>query len=217
VNARPATDVSDSIAAAEFVWSTDEHTEVHRFVANPIVDRLRRHKAETVLDLGCGNGSLTAYFARHGFAITGLDHSRTGIDLATRRYPETRFARHDLADALPKQHVKRYDAVVSVEVIEHLLLPRKLLESARNALRPGGLLIISTPYHGYWKNLALALTNRFDAHWHPLRDYGHVKFFSRRTLSQLISEEGFTDLDYSTVGRIPALARSMIVSAKSSL
>ncbi len=217
MSARPATDVADSIAAPEFVWNTDEHTEVHRFVAKPILDQLHRHKVNTVLDLGCGNGSLTAHIAQCGFTITGLDHSQTGIDFARRRYPDTHFARHDLADTLPFQHVGRYDAVISVEVIEHLLLPRKLLESARNALVPGGLLIVSTPYHGYWKNMALALTNSFDAHWHPLRDYGHVKFFSRRTLSQLIGEQGFTVLDYSTVGRIPALARSMIVSARSPL
>lgn len=216
VSARPTTDVSESIASAEFVWNTDEHTEVHRFVANPIVGQLRRHRVKTVLDLGCGNGSLTAHISRQGFAITGLDHSQTGIDLARRRYPEAQFAQHDLTNALPFQHLQRYDAVICVEVIEHLLLPRQLLANARDALVPGGLLIITTPFHGYWKNLALALANGFDAHWHPLRDYGHVKFFSRRTLSQLIKEQGFTIVDYATAGRIPQLARSMIFSAKAS-
>ncbi len=213
MSARPTTDESASIAAPEFIWNTDKHTEVHRFVAGPVIERLRRHEARSVLDLGCGNGSLTAYIARQGFALTGLDYSRSGIDLATRRYPEARFAEHDLAESLPGAHAKCYDAVISVEVIEHLLLPRKLLETARMALRPGGMLIVSTPYHGYWKNLALALSNGFDAHWHPLRDYGHVKFFSRRTLLRLLGEQGFTELDFCTVGRIPAFARSMIVSA----
>jgi 2-polyprenyl-6-hydroxyphenyl methylase/3-demethylubiquinone-9 3-methyltransferase len=72
---------------------------------------------------------------------------------------------------------------------------------------------MSTPYHGYWKNLALALTNKFDAHWHPLRDFGHVKFFSRATLSQLASEAGFSVTDFLRVGRIPVLACSMILVA----
>jgi len=99
-----------------------------------------------------------------------------------------------------------------VEVIEHLLLPRRLVEAALSALRPGGLVVLTTPYHGYLKNLALALSNGFDAHWHPLRDFGHVKFFSRHTLLALLEEYGLRALRFSTAGRVPLLAKSMIVS-----
>src|SRR5437867_3004621 len=104
----------------------------------------------------------------------------------------------------------RFDAVIAVEVLEHLLLPRLLLLRAREALRPGGVVILTTPYHGFLKNLALALTNKFDQHWHPLRDYGHVKFFSRETLSQLFAEQGLKAGRFARVGRVPALAKSMI-------
>jgi 2-polyprenyl-3-methyl-5-hydroxy-6-metoxy-1,4-benzoquinol methylase len=213
MSARPQTDSSASIAAQEFVWDTKEHTEVHRFVTQPILRRLRRSNVSTVLDLGCGNGSLTARLAREGFSVTGLDHSESGIELAARFHPQANFEQHDLGLPLPAMHAGRYDAVVSVEVIEHLLLPRRLLENARFSLKAGGLLIVTTPYHGYLKNLALALTDRFDDHWHALRDYGHVKFFSRNTLRQLLAEQGFTDIDLTTVGRVPALARSMIACA----
>jgi hypothetical protein len=80
-------------------------------------------------------------------------------------------------------------------------------------LRPGGVLILSTPYHGYLKNLALAITDEFDDHWHPLRDFGHVKFFSRRTLVRLACESGFSVRQFMRVGRIPAFACSMILVA----
>jgi 2-polyprenyl-6-hydroxyphenyl methylase/3-demethylubiquinone-9 3-methyltransferase len=71
---------------------------------------------------------------------------------------------------------------------------------------------VTTPYHGYLKNLALAVTGSFDQHWAPLRDYGHVKFFSRRTLTQLFEEFGYTDISFRTAGRVPPLAKSMVVT-----
>lgn len=213
MTARPKTDRETSNAADEFVWDTDEHTEIHRYIAKPITERLRAHGASEVLDLGCGNGSFSALLAAAGFKVTGLDHSSSGIEIAQRKHPAVGFAQHDITQPLPADQHSKYDAVVSTEVIEHLLLPRRLMENALNALRPGGLLILTTPYHGYWKNLTLALTNKFDDHWHPLRDYGHIKFFSKATMMALFNEYGMQDIHFQTVGRIPPLARSMIISA----
>lgn len=210
---KPKTDRETSSAADEFVWDTDEHTEIHRYIATPITERLRAHGANEVLDLGCGNGSFSALLAIAGFKVTGLDHSTSGIEIAHRKHPAVSFAQHDITQPLSAEHHGKYAAVVSTEVIEHLLLPRRLIENALNALRPGGLLILTTPYHGYWKNLALALTNKFDDHWHPLRDYGHIKFFSKATMVTLFKEYGLQDIRFQTVGRIPALARSMIIDA----
>jgi len=170
-----------------------------------------------MISLGCAKNLVDSEvmlgeLARRGYEVVGVDHSRSGIAIAKKRFPALRFEQHDLAAPLPAGHHGRYDCVVSSEVIEHMLLPRCLMAAARAALRPGGVLILTTPYHGYWKNLALALTGRFDEHWHPLRDHGHVKFFSRRTLLRLFEEFGFGELRYLAVGRIPPLARSMIVA-----
>lgn len=208
------TDRMAALAAEEFLWDVEGPVEAHRFLLGPIVDRLQKCSAADVLDLGCGNGALTAALRERGFRMTGMDHSQSGIEIARRRHTGIRFERFDVTEPLPQGLEGRFDAVVAAEVIEHLLLPRKLLERAREALRPGGSLIVTTPFHGYWKNLALALTGRFDDHWHPLRDFGHVKFFSRRTLSMLFEELGYQDLSFVTTGRIPMLARSMILSGR---
>jgi 2-polyprenyl-6-hydroxyphenyl methylase/3-demethylubiquinone-9 3-methyltransferase len=103
-----------------------------------------------------------------------------------------------------------YPAVVSLEVIEHLTEPRRFLRTMHGLLEPNGLGIVSTPYHGYAKNLALALSGKMDNHFTSLWDGGHIKFFSMRTLGQLLTEAGFTDLRFRRVGRIPPLAKSMI-------
>ncbi|HUG73101.1 MAG TPA: class I SAM-dependent methyltransferase [Steroidobacteraceae bacterium] len=206
------TDRRLSHASREYEWTTTGHPESHDYLLSPVLRLLERHGARRVLDLGCGNGALSGALASRQFAATGLDYSSSGIALARHNFPAAHFEQHDVTAPLPAAHVGAYDAVVSIEVIEHLLLPRLLVANALRSLRPGGLLIISTPFHGYLKNLALALTNGFDSHWHPLRDFGHVKFFSRATLEQLLSEAGLARLTAQTAGRFYPLSKSMIVS-----
>lgn len=205
------TDACLSIEAAEFVWNEQGLSEAHDYILPALVQMLHRSGATDVLDLGCGNGALTHALAAEAFTVTGTDSSATGIRIARQSYPSVDFLLSDVDTPLPDELRHSFDAVVAIEVIEHLLLPRNLFQRAREALRPGGTLIVSTPYHGYLKNLALALSNKFDSHWHPLRDYGHVKFFSQATLSQLFDEQGFDVRTIRRLGRIPPLAKSMLV------
>jgi len=79
-------------------------------------------------------------------------------------------------------------------------------------LEPGGMAVISTPYHGYLKNLALALSGRMDAHFTALWDYGHIKFCSVKTLTRLFMEQGLRCGRVIRTGRIPALGKSMVLT-----
>lgn len=74
----------------------------------------------------------------------------------------------------------RFDVVISTEVIEHLYAPRSYMKMIKNILPNNGVVIISTPYHGYLKNLVMALTNKMDNHFTVLWDGGHIKFWSRK-------------------------------------
>jgi 2-polyprenyl-6-hydroxyphenyl methylase/3-demethylubiquinone-9 3-methyltransferase len=81
-------------------------------------------------------------------------------------------------------------------------------------LLPGGTAVISTPYHGYWENLALAITGKMDEHFAALWDYGHIKFWSTKTLQILLREGWFNDLSFVRVGRVPLFGKSMIAMVK---
>jgi 2-polyprenyl-3-methyl-5-hydroxy-6-metoxy-1,4-benzoquinol methylase len=212
----PKTDRELSLSANEFIWDSEGSTQFHNLIEKPIIKKLKSKNIQTILDLGCGNGFLTNIIATYGYEVVGLDHSQTGISLAKKQFPSIHFEQHDFQYSLSAEHHHKYDAVVSAEVIEHLLQPRKLMQNAYDALKPGGVFILTTPFHGYWKNLALALTNKFDEHWHPLRDYGHIKFFSKATILDLFSEFKFQNLEFEPVGRLPALAKSMIIIGEKS-
>ena len=79
---------------------------------------------------------------------------------------------------------------------------------------PGGAAVVSTPYHGYWKNLALAVSGRLDAHFTALWDHGHIKFWSIKTLSLLLQEAGFENIRIELIGRLPLIAKSMLAVAR---
>lgn len=107
-----------------------------------------------------------------------------------------------------------FDAVISTEVIEHLFLPAALPRFARAVLKPGGHLIVTTPYHGYIKNLLICLAGKWDSHHTPLWDGGHIKFWSRRTLSDLLEANGFEVVRFKGAGRVYGLWKSMIIIAR---
>lgn len=167
-----------------------------------------------VLDVGCGNGSLTAEFGRMGYDVTGVDLSREGIEQARAHYPAGRFEVLAADERLLENlGVEPFDLVCSVEVIEHLYDPAALLAGCFAALRPGGMLLLSTPYHGYLKNLAISLAGGWDKHADPLKGGGHIKFYSMPTLREAAMRAGFERVEIAGSGRLPGLWKSMILRA----
>ena len=171
------------------------------------------YRPRRVFDLGCGNGATAAALAKHGYEVTGVDPSEQGIRIARQAHPGPRFEQGSCYDDLAAKY-GRFPAVVSLEVVEHVFLPRKFAACLFDLLEPGGVAVVSTPYHGYWKNLALALSGKMDAHFTALWDYGHIKFWSIRTLTALFEEAGLKMDRVIRVGRVPPLAKSMIAVAR---
>lgn len=195
-------------------WTFSGEAPNHHYLIPGLLKAVGALGPRTVLDIGCGNGTITGKLAQAGYEVTGIDVTPSGIERARASFPGLDFRVHSIDDPLPDELRSRFDVVVSAEVIEHLFLPRELLARAREALGDTGSVVISTPYHGYWKNLALAVTGGFDRHWQPLSDYGHIKHFSGATMSTLLRECGFEPTAFSRVGRIPPLAASMIMTGR---
>lgn len=199
-------------------WSSDKAPQSCGYIAPRIINVLKSIKAKRVLDIGSGNGKLCSELNCLGYEVVGVEYDKRGFEISKSSNPNIHFYNYGVQDnpSLLLNHENLFDAVVSTEVIEHLFSPHLLPIYAKAALKAGGYLVITTPFHGYLKNLALSLLDKWDSHHTVLRHGGHIKFWSRKTLKQLLEENGFVEVGFYGVGRFPYFWKSMVMVAKKS-
>jgi 2-polyprenyl-3-methyl-5-hydroxy-6-metoxy-1,4-benzoquinol methylase len=195
-----------------YEYRSDGYSCAHPYLL-PVVERIVAAKLpERIFDLGCGNGVVANRLSRYA-PVTGIDISTSGVEIAQKSFPHLNIHTGSVYDDLARQYGV-FSVVVSLEVVEHLFDPRAYAKQLFELVEPGGIAVVSTPYHGYWKNLALAVTGKFDDHFSVLWDGGHIKFWSIRTLRTLLEGAGFERIDFVRAGRVPVLAKSMIAIAQ---
>ncbi|WP_313958979.1 class I SAM-dependent methyltransferase [Umezakia ovalisporum] len=158
-------------------------------------------------------GSLTNLIAQQGYEVIGVEDSKSGVRLAQEKFTDCRFIQGSIYDLPYTEMGGQFDIIISCEVIEHLFYPKELVRNTKQLLKPNGRLILTTPYHGYLKNLALAISGKMDKHFTALWDGGHIKFFSVVTMKSLLISEGYEDIKFKFAGGIPYLSKSMLCSS----
>jgi 2-polyprenyl-3-methyl-5-hydroxy-6-metoxy-1,4-benzoquinol methylase len=205
---------STNIDSNQYGWESALEPDSCSYVQPKVIEILRALGVQRVCDLGSGNGSLAGNLYDAGWDVVGVEPDGEGVEISRKQYPGISFHNlgvQDDAQIVLKAEGGAFDAVVSTEVVEHLYSPHLLPIFARELLNDGGYLIVSTPYHGYLKNLALSIFGKWDSHHTPLWHGGHIKFWSRRTLSYLLEQTGFSVVAFYGVGRVPWLWKSMII------
>ncbi|HEY9851402.1 MAG TPA: class I SAM-dependent methyltransferase [Leptolyngbyaceae cyanobacterium] len=203
----------------EYSYQDSNPDHHHAYLISPLLNLLSQATPSAIskpriLDLGCGNGSLSHLIAQQGYDVVGVEESESGIKFARLSFPDCQFIQSSIYNLPYSELENSVDIVISTEVIEHLFYPRELLKAARKCLKPNGSLILTTPYHGYLKNVALALSGKMDNHFAPLWDGGHIKFFSVKTLTNIMESEGYKDMTFQFAGRFPYLWKSMLCCGK---
>jgi len=201
--------------STEYRYKSTEATCSNKYLwpaVQKILSQNLKYK-KRVFEIGCGNGATANMLSQLGYEVIGIDPSKTGVQVAKKEYPHIQFFEGDAHEGLSKKY-GIFPVVISLEVIEHCYYPRKFAKTFYDLLTEDGIGIISTPYHGYLKYLAIAILGKMDNHLTALWDGGHVKFWSENTLTSLLKETGFRDISFVRVGRIPAFAKSMIALVK---
>jgi SAM-dependent methyltransferase len=99
-----------------------------------------------VLDAGCGVGYGSALLAEHARSVVGVDRSAEAIEYARGRYAQSNleFRTADLLEL--DEAAESFDTVTSFEVLEHVRDQERFLAGLARVLRPGGVLVLSTPH-----------------------------------------------------------------------
>jgi 2-polyprenyl-3-methyl-5-hydroxy-6-metoxy-1,4-benzoquinol methylase len=175
----------------EDVWrSVPEGAEPERFAERRAFLLAHVGPGDKVLDLGCGDGAFAVAIAQAGATVTMADVAREAVRRARARLPEAAAVVLEEGAPLPFGE-DAFDVVWAGETLEHVADVAGLLAEVRRVLRWGGTLVATTPWHA-------RLVAGTDRHFDPRAD--HLRFFSARTLREVVADAGFADVDVRATG-----------------
>lgn len=157
---------------------------------NPTVLGLIPTDCRSVLDLGCGGGSLgQAVRGRGGVRVTGVTFSEAEAAEARPKLDAVVVA--DLNTLDPASLGGPFDCVVCSHVLEHLYRPDLLLTALRPVLAPGAAVVVALPNLLYWRQRARLLAGRFRYTDGGIMDRTHYRFFDWHTARELLTGAGY--------------------------
>jgi ubiquinone/menaquinone biosynthesis C-methylase UbiE len=165
-----------------------------------------------VLDYGCGDGEIIKELAaiNPGACYIGADVSDTALARARTSLPDVSFHRIEREQQVPVPSAS-IDFIFCSEVIEHIYDTEAAFAEFARLLRPGGRVLITTPYHGLVKNLLL-VSLAFDRHFDPKGP--HVRFFSKRALFRCLRQAGLQPERHGYIGRFYPIPMAIYVLAR---
>jgi trans-aconitate methyltransferase len=148
-------------------WNANLYEDKHAFVWQygvDLIELLAPQPGESILDLGCGTGQLSAQLAQRGAVVRGIDVDAAMIVKAQQNYPDLQFAQ---ADARNFQLEAPVDAVFSNAVLHWVKEPDRAIQCIYKALKPGGRFVAEFGGKGNVEAIAQALLQSYPAYRSP--------------------------------------------------
>lgn len=154
-------------------------------------------KGLRLLDIGCGGGLLSEPMARLGATVVGADAAERNIPVAQVHAEQSGLDidyRFTTAEAMAEAG-EQFDAVLNMEVVEHVADPQAYLDACAALLKPGGLMLCSTINRNP-KSYAMAIFGaEVVMRWLPKGTHEWHKFITPEELFDLITKAGLTPVD----------------------
>lgn len=149
--------------------------------------RLWGHRAGLdVLDAGCGFATTSQHIEKLGNRVVGVESSPEAVRVARSRIREVIEA-----DLQQFTSDRRFDVIIFADVLEHLPWPVAVLRRYADMLKEGGTVMVSLPNVGLWSVRLSLLFGRFHYQDTGVLDRTHLRFFTRRSATQMLRSAGF--------------------------
>ncbi|HTU69041.1 MAG TPA: methyltransferase domain-containing protein [Candidatus Baltobacteraceae bacterium] len=163
-----------------------------------------------VLDVGCASGYLGEALGGRGCSVTGIDVNAHALERARERCDEAFAADLDVTPLSRILGERQFDVIVFGDVLEHVRNPLEILESARAHLGAHGYVVASFPNIGHGAVRLALLAGRFEYRELGLLDETHLRFFTRKTIDELLLHAGFS-IDEMRQTTLPLFEESDLV------
>lgn len=176
---------------APHIWN-QYHNQLSHYLAIAVDAPLK------VLDVGCAQGTLALLLAERGHDVTALDLRPEFLDYAKSRHThgKVRFVQ---LNALEEELPGDFDLVFANQLIEHVVYPGRLVSRLKDAVRPGGRVVVTTPNFQYARNALPSFRELGDpAQWEHLQftadGDGHFFAYRAEELVAVFDDCGLGDI-----------------------
>jgi 2-polyprenyl-3-methyl-5-hydroxy-6-metoxy-1,4-benzoquinol methylase len=184
------------------IWDRDIERHSYHSYQNQLgiyVRLVERYGARRILDVGCAQGTLALVLGEKGKCVTAVDIREPFLDYARTRY-ERGAVDFVAANIFDQPALGRFDLVFANQIIEHLVYPAALLRILASYVEPGGLVVVTTPNHDYFRSSLPSYTELGDPRRHEHRQFSagggdHFFAYTEEELRQSAKEAGLDVLE----------------------
>ena len=160
----------------------------------------------SVLDMGAGQGALSARLHDLGFKVTAVDTNDDDYVLQDRdiEFRHVNFDHPKELEAFIAANESKFDVVCGVEVIEHVENPWNYIRGLVRLVKPGGVVLITTPNTTAWlSRLHFLLSGTFLHFQADSLAHGHINPISTFELNLIMERTGLSDIEIRPAGTLP--------------
>ena len=163
---------------------------IDHFKLNP--DSQAPLKNIKILDIGCGGGLLCEPLKRLGAIITGIDASKNNIEVAKLHAKEMNLTINYIHCSPEEMKTKsKYDVILNMEVIEHVLNPELFIENCSNLIEKKGIMFVATINRKLKSYLLAIVGAEYILRWLPIGTHQWDKFITPEELQIIANKKNF--------------------------
>lgn len=139
----------------------------------------RLQPGSKILDAGCGLGEVLADMP-DGYTLSGFEYAKSNVEFCKKRLGNKAEIRHGSIYEIPFEN-NSMDAVLCLEVLEHIEDDARGVRDIARVLRPGGIFIVAVPYTFYWPDYQQLM--------------GHFRHYTRQSLMTMLKDNGLDTIE----------------------